>query len=587
MKRLNIDTNDIIAFQFGINEIKTRNLLGFLRKSVYLCNAMMKKYLNLFTVLLMLAACHNMRTSDRLNQIDSLVVKEQYDSAYAVLNSLNATAMTAEDLAHYRLLSTQLGFLTNQPLPSDSLLDLAIIYYNKVGNNHKLADAYYFKSYRSEVNNDYPQAILYGKTANRLAMNTKDLRLKYKIVESLAYLNSFCGNNQLYLLYSKKALDIAQEIQNKRWIVYSYNNIGFAFYNLGLTDSAYCYIEKTLPYFDYICDSDKAVFFMNIGLLYKKANPKKARFYFEKSITYGELPETIEHLADIYYAEGKKEDAYVLWKKALTKNSRYEKDNLIHSILSYDIEHGKLEETSKYVDEIIAIKDSIITVLRNDTIKDLQMRFDHEVAMHEADKKLISAQRLLMGLVLVMVLMALYIYNRRKKEEALQREHQMQLFAYTTEISQLKENKDDALVRIRELESNKDQYNQKISQLEEEAKNADIAIQSLNKDIKKLLNDEAPKLKKGKMLYDHIMDGKTAVKWSSKEEKLFNNYYAAINYQAYNRLRKVKRVANLSAHNMFYLILKEMGKTDEEIRAIMALSQEGLRTIRSRTKPKE
>ena len=151
----------------------------------------------------------------------------------------------------------------------------------------------------------------------------------------------------------------------------------------------------------------------------------------------------------------------------------------------------------------------------------------------------------------------------------------------------MKENKDDALVRIRELESNKDQYHQKISQLEEEAKNADIAIQSLNKDIKKLLNDEAPKLKKGKMLYDHIMDGKTAVKWSSKEEKLFNNYYAAINYQTYNRLRKVKRVANLSAHNMFYLILKEMGKTDEEIRAIMALSQEGLRTIRNRTKPKE
>ena len=83
------------------------------------------------------------------------------------------------------------------------------------------------------------------------------------------------------------------------------------------------------------------------------------------------------------------------------------------------------------------------------------------------------------------------------------------------------------------------------------------------------------------------MDGKTAVKWSSKEEKLFNNYYAATNYQTYNRLRKVKRSANLSAHNMFYLILKEMGKTDEEIRSIMALSQEGLRTIRSRTKPKE
>ena len=326
---------------------------------------------------------------------------------------------------------------------------------------------------------------------------------------------------------------------------------------------------------------------MNIGMLYKNANLKKAKFYFEKSITYNELPEAIEHLADVYYAEGKKEDAYKLWKKALTKNSKYEKDNLIHSILSYDIERGKLDEASKYVDEVIAIKDSIIYQLRNDTIKDLQLRFDHEIAMHEADKKLMSAQRLLMGLVLVMVLMALYIFIRKKKEEARERDYQMQLFAYTTEINQLKAYKNDALVQIKELESNKDLYHQKINQLEEDARNAEDAIQRLNKDIKKLLQDEAPKLKKGKMLYDHIIEGKTSVNWSSKEEKLFNNYYAAINYQSYNRLRKVKRAAKLSPHNMFYLILKEMGKSDEEIRSIMAISQEGLRTLRSRTKPKE
>lgn len=89
------------------------------------------------------------------------------------------------------------------------------------------------------------------------------------------------------------------------------------------------------------------------------------------------------------------------------------------------------------------------------------------------------------------------------------------------------------------------------------------------------------------MLYDHIMGGGTAINWNYKEETLFNNYYAATNYQKYNRLRKVERNAKLSAHNMFYLILKDLGKDDDEIRRIMALSPEGLRTIRNRTKPKE
>jgi cell division protein FtsB len=240
---------------------------------------------------------------------------------------------------------------------------------------------------------------------------------------------------------------------------------------------------------------------------------------------------------------------------------------------------------SKNVDEIINIKDSILNKLKNDTIKDLQLRFDHEVAMHEADKKLLSTQRLLLGSAIVLVLMAFYLFYRKKKEEARQREHQDQLYAYTTEIEQLTANRDQTLAHISELESNKEANLQKINQLEEEARNAETAIKKLNLSIQKLLNDAAPKLKEGKMLYDQIMEGQTTLEWTNKEEEYFNKYYAATHYQSYNRLRKVKRVTKLSAHNMFYLILKDMGKSDEEVKRIMVLSPEGLRSIRSRTKP--
>lgn len=525
---------------------------------------MMKKVIYLFVLFILLIDCRGIQVSERLNYIDSLVVKEQYDTACALLEELRKTTMTAEEQAHFYLLTTQLGYLTNRPLPSDSLLDLAIIYYNKVDNPEKLANAYYYKSYQSELDGDYPQAILYGKEAERLAMysQTGNASLKYKILESLAYLNGLCDNNLLQLQYSKNALAVAQEAQNKNWIAYSYNRISFAFANLGQYDSALVYVEKTIPYFDYVYDTDKAEFLTNIGQLYKEEDESKAKEYFEKALTYNELPGTYEHLADVYYDEGKKEEAYRLWKKALTLNGRYEKDNLIHNILTYDLEHGNLDESSKNLDKIIAIKDSMLYLLRNDTIKDLQLRFDHEVAMHEADKELIHTQWILFGLVFVLGIMAFYIFIRKKKEETLQREYQMQLYAYTTEINELQANKEDV-------------------------KNAEIAIEKLNKKIKELLDDKSPKLKQGRMLYDHIIGGGTAINWSYKEETLFNNYYAATNYQNYNRLRKVERSVKLSAHNLFYLILKEMDRSDEEIRRIMALSPEGLRSLRSRTKPKE
>ena len=535
----------------------------------------------------MLAACDGTRVSEKLDQIDSLIAREQIDSACIIHKSLNEAIMTEEEKAHYCLLATQLGYITNHPLSSDSLLEIAFTYYTKVGNNHKLANVYYYKSLWSETNKNYSQAILYGKEAERLALDIKDDRLQYKITENMAYLNGLCENDLLQLQYAKKALAIAQRATNNNWIAYSYNRLSFAFSNLSQYDSASFYIEKTVPYIEYVYDSDKAVFLMNMGLLYKDDDPQKAKDLLEKSLGYDELPLTLEHLADVYYAEGNKEKAYALWKKALVSNGGigYEKDNLIHSIISYDLERGKLDEASENLDRVISIKDSIITVLKNDTIKDLQLRFDHEVAMHEADKKLISTQRVLMGSAIILVLMAFYIFYRKKKEEARQREHQDQLYAYTTEIDQLTANRDKALAHISELESNKDENLQKISQLEKEAKEAETAIKKLNQSIQKLLDEGAPKLKEGKMLYDQIMEGKTAVNWTNKEEEYFNKYYAATHYQSYNRLRKVKRVTKLSAHNMFYLILKDMGKSDEEVKRIMVLSPEGLRSIRSRTKP--
>lgn len=547
-----------------------------------------KCFIYLLAISFLLTACDGMRVSEKLDQIDSLIAKDKVDSASIVLNSLTEAVMVPEDQAHYRLLATQVGYLTNQPLASDSLLDLAITYYNKKGNNQKLADANVYKSYRSMINQDYPEAILYCKKAERLAMNTKDCRLQFKIVDNLAYLNGLCENDLLQLHYAQKALCIAQKVQNKNWMAYSFNKISFAFANLEKYDSAYYYIEKSIPYFEYVYNNqNKVEYLANIGLLYKSNDLKKAKEYFEKALTYGDHPGLYEHLADIYYAEGNKEKAYHLWKKALATNGGvgYEKDNLIHSIISYDLERGQLDEASKNLDRVIAIKDSIINVLRNDTIKDLQLRFDHEVAMHEADKKLISMQRLLMGSAFFLALMAFYIFIRRKKEEAKQKEHQMQLFAYTTEINQLKANKDNALAQIKDLESRNDKDCLRIRELEEDANNAEIAIEKLNKDIKHLLDDCAPKLKQGRMLYDHIIDGGTIKLWSSKEEDLFNKYYAATHYQSYNRLRKVKRVTKLSAHNLFYLILKDMGKSDEEVRRIMGLSAEGLRSLRNRTKP--
>ena len=527
---------------------------------VYLCRMNMRKIVYLFSTLLMLTACGGTRVSEKLDQIDSLIAREQIDSAGVILNDLKGVGMTPEEKAHYDLLATQLSYITNHPLPSDSLLDIAFTYYNRVGNSQKLADAYYYKSRRSELNKNYPQAIKYGKEAESLAMKTDDARLLFKITESLAYLNGLCENNLLQLQYAQKALALAQKVNNKNRIVYSYNRIIFAFANLNQQDSVSIYLEKMVPYIDYVYDSDKAVVLLNMGLLYKDDDPQKAKYLLEKSLENDELPLTLEHLADIYYVEGNKEKAYILWKKALSKSGGigYDKDNLIHSIISYDLERGNLVEASKNLDRVIAIKDSIINVLRNDTIKDLQLRFDHEVAMRQQDQVTANWQKGVLAAVILVILLAAYILVRKGIEKIKMQEKQMQI--------------NDHVSHIRELEAS--------------GENAKEEIERLNKEIKKLTDEESPKLKQGRMLYDQIKDGKPIKDWTIKEKRLFINYYKAIDYRTVSRIKKVKRRGPLTEHSLLYLILMEMYDQDEDkVIKILSISDNGMRTLKSRTRP--
>ena len=519
----------------------------------------MKKLLYFIAPFFLAFACDNQGIKERLNDIDSLIVKEQYDSACVILNEFDNVSMSAEDQAHYYLLKTQLGFITNNPLPSDSLLDLAITYYNKVEDKEKLANAYYYKSYRSEINEDYSQAIMYSKEAERLALGVNNKRLLYKISESLAYLNGLCENNILQLKYAKKALNLAQDIQNKGWMAISYNIISYTFFNLGQYDSALVYVERSIHYIDYVYDIGKAQYLTNIGLLFKDDNPKIAKEYLEKALTYDEHPGTYEHLADIYYAEGKKDEAYQLWKKALTINGRYEKDNIILSILSYDLERGKLDEASKNLDEVIAIKDSIITVLKNDTIKDLQMRFDQETAIRRHEEMASNWQKWLLVAILLVTLLVAYIIIKRYRERNRMQEAQMQII--------------DLMNQIKALEATGEKDSE--------------AVRLLNEQVSETMNQEDVSLQQGKQLYDHIIDGGNVSSWRKKEFEQFIDYYTAIDYMTVNRLKKTRRKEKLTTHNLFFLLLKEMGYEKKEIARILGIGDTSVNTLNTRTKPVE
>ena len=545
-------------------------------------------------ILLSFIGCGHQPMTKKLADIDSLIIKEHYDSASAILNSLSEKAMTEEDKAHYYLLATQLGYVTNHPLPSDSLLDIALTYYNNVGNNKKLADAYYYKSVRAEViDNDYPQAILYGKEAEHLAMKTEDVRLQFKIAESLAFLNAFSGNNLLELQYAKKALALAQKVKNKNWIAHSYNRISFAFANLNQNDSAYYYIEKTVPYIKYIEDFNKMAFLTNIGLLYKDKDPEKAKEYFEEALTYEELPLTLEHLADVYYAEGNEEKAYSLWKKALTRAGGvgYDKANLIHSIISYDLERGNIDDVSKNVDEIINIKDSILNKLKNDTIKDLQLRFDQEVTVNAANERLIRWQWYSGAIVIIgLLLIGLWLRKRHHLKTMLAK-RQIEIQSLVLQVDHKKNEVAKYENRIAQLQTEqlkdnetKEELKAQIEELTRQKKEAQSDFLLLSQKMQEWTGAEVEKLRQGILLMANVEEGKCVKNWSDDELKSLINYYCAVHTDFAKTI--YKDYQNLSARQCLYLMLVDMKKTEDETSDIMGVAKDSLRSYRFQIKQK-
>ena len=493
---------------------------------------------------------------ERLAKIDSLVVSEQYDSAFSVLSKINNTLIVnPEDKAHYYLLSTQIGYLVNRPLRSDSVLDLAISYYIRNKNKSKLADCYYYKSNRDVCEGNYSKAIVLAKMAEQ---NAQGIFQKYKTSERLAFLNELSGNYMLQLGYARKALKLSFQSKNKNWIAYSYHNIATAFSNLDNFDSAKYYINKTIPYIIYIDEKNKASFWANIGMLYKEKDLNKAKEYLLKSIDSKETSGALENLAEIYYTEGNQEEAYRLWKKALTINDGDYKDNIILNILSYDIEHGNVDKVCDNIDEIIHIKDSMLHQLKNDTIKDLQLRFDHEVAMRKQEQVTSNWKIGGLALAVMLLLLAIYAIVKRYKSKVEMQEKQMQIINYQSQI--------------REYEAS--------------GKDAKENIEWLKKQIIDKLEEISPQLKRGQLLYEQIRDGqvKSIYNWRKEDEKHFVEFYKFIDYRTVDRLTSVKRVEPLTNHRLFFLLLKEMGKNDSQIQELLGISSTAIKVLRSRVK---
>ena len=521
----------------------------------------MRQIFFIFLGMLLMIGCQTRSISNKLAKVDSLVVKEEYDSAYWVLSSLEkATFKNQEDIAHYNLLKVQTGYLASKPVVSaDSLLDNVIAYYQKHKNSDKLVDAYYYKAVGYSMIKEFKQSIHHYKQAEVLVEQSGNLYQQYKIAEGICYVNRQCANFHLELDYAKKATELAKRLDDKKRMVYALYELEMAYHYLGYEDSSKIILSMIPPFIKHVDKNVLPYLLSNLGYSLRDHNLTEAKKYLTESLSYKELAATYEHLAEIVYEEGNPEQAYQYWKKALMVTNASPTDNIIRNLIEYDLERGKTDSISDMVTQIFEIRDSIDAKLKDDTIKDLQTRFDHELALKGKDRVFVCGILIMTIVIFVLIGAFSTVYFRRRHLAKLQMlDYQMQI--------------NDNLRQIEILRASGTDTKQE--------------VERLNKLIEDIMKNKAPKLDRGRMLYDDIINGNiTMIDWNREHEQMFLDYYTATHYDTVKKMKNVRRVEKLTTHKLFYLILVKLGKTDEQIQQMMSISDSTLRGLKHRTKP--
>lgn len=534
----------------------------------------MKKLIYILLVMVFVCACGNRSAKDKLVAIDSLVVQELYDSAYTLLSSIDTTLLNNMDTkAHYYLRRKHLGYLTSHSDSSNVLDSIVIPYYTSTDDKEKLADAYYYKAYGEYNSGHKAEGVIAYKRAEEFANQTNNLRLKFKVAESLAAVNRLSGNYQLELDYAKKAQKLASLINNPQWSYDALYSIITAYNQLKQKDSCLYYLSQLELYLKYVPKPNLPMLLTSIGYLYKHTNPEKAKYYLKKSLSKEETSYVLSHLADIYVKENKLEEAHRLWKRALTINDNNSKDNIIHNLLVYDLEHGRTDEVCKRVNEIIAIKDSIINSVRTDSIKTLQLNYDHEVEMNAAHERLIRWQRILGMVVFLAMWLIGYILWRKHKAKLQRLENEIQTKDYIRKVLDLELRAAKTEAQLSALQSENDENKQEIKRLE-------AVKQEVEEESKRLLGKEVQTIRRGIQLYEQLMNNEKVQTWSSADYEAITSFFEVSHSDAMKEIRQ--KYGRPTSRNMLYLILVNMGKTNEDISAIMSLNSSSLRTINYR-----
>ena len=505
-------------------------------------------------MLIILLGCQQDSLMQQLVEIDSLSVNREDERVMQELEKIAPESIDDEEcLAYYWLLKIRTDIRLNKTIESTQAIDISINYFKKVNDKPKLVRAYLNKAYIFNKSDDLTNAALCLKEAESIVKDGDcELPTAFRVYHNLATLNNKIKEKDLAIKYSKLALKTAYRLNHDLEIAYGMMSMWISYNRLGKKDSAKYYINKCIPLIENLPKNKRVSFYDNIASFVVDDDVHQAEQFLKKAIEIKPNAYTYRGLARAYILNDEREKAKTMWEKALQTSDPYLKAEVLQAMYDSQQEEGDYKNASETAMKIVALKDSIAQKQREDDIRGLQERFEKEQELATERYKAEMYISIACCLLLLALALAVYFYYRNLKGKA--------------ELLKTKEN----------LEK----YQQQLKLMEQEGKGDSKAVEQLTQKVSELQQKRNSLLQNGRERYEEIMAGGTTIRWSRNDFADCIEYYRIIDADFVAHMELDYK--HLSPKYIFFTILEHLGKSDEELQRIMAISQTTVRSNRSR-----
>lgn len=397
-------------------------------KITYLFSPMKNGLNYIFIILLfILSACQANDIKHSLLLEAERIMDQQPDSALILLENIsNPQKLSGSERALYALLSTQAqdkNWITHH---NDSLILIAVDYYQKRNNNYRKAQAYFYLGSVYRDLGNHIAAIEAFQKAERAMKGEKNDRLMELIYENLAeeYKNQDLYDNALDAML--QSYDVCTQRNDSNDLIPILQAIGTLYRFKDLPETALTYLNKALSISMALSDSSWiSTLHRNISFTYSQTGElQKALEHISTAIAFN----TTERVSlsnytikgEIHNLLGESDSAYHYF--SLGKESEYIFTQAACYSALYNIErmNQNWEKAIAHNDHYLAIKDSIEKLnIRSATVKLLN---EHELATYTQRQALIHQKKFFFAIasgisILTSILIIFLIIDKNRKKK--------------------------------------------------------------------------------------------------------------------------------------------------------------------------